>query len=64
MTEVGYSWTPLIKNPGIRPEMKVLVMRQPEDYFQWLGADIAEQFVAKNETPNLIYLFAESNAIF
>jgi hypothetical protein len=64
MANTGYSGTPLIKKLGIKPEMKVLVVHQPEDYFEWLGADVSDQFVFKNEIPDLIHLFAESIVVF
>ncbi len=60
MADTGYSGTPLIKKLGIKPEMKILVINRPEDYFKWLGADISNQFVAKNEIPNFIHLFSQS----
>lgn len=64
MADAGYSGTPLMKKLGIKPEMKILVLHQPGDYFEWLGADISDQFLAKNDIPDLIHLFAESNSIF
>ena len=44
--------------------MKILVMHQPEAYFDWLGADISQQFAAAKEIPGFIHLFAASTAIF
>lgn len=64
MAGTGYSGTPLIKKLGIKPEMKVLVIHQPKDYFEWLGANVADQFITKNETPDLIHLFAGNYATF
>jgi len=64
MADTGYSGTPLIKKLGIKPKMKILVVNKPGEYFEWLGADISDQFVIKNEIPDLIHLFAESLAIF
>jgi hypothetical protein len=54
----------LLKKLGIEPEMKILVIYQPRDYFEWLGADVSYQFAIKNETPDFIHLFAESLAVF
>ena len=62
MADIGYSGTSLVKKLGIKPEMKILVMYKPEDYFKWLGADISQQF-AVNETPDLVRLFATNLAI-
>jgi hypothetical protein len=64
MADTGYSGTPLIKKLGIKPEMKILVMHQPDAYFNWLGADISQQFAAAKEIPDLIHLFATSSAVF
>jgi hypothetical protein len=64
MAEVGYSRTPLIKKLGIKPEMKILVMHQPDDYFKWLGTDITQQFATAKEIPGFIHLFAANTAVF
>ncbi len=64
MHEVGYSGTPLIKKLGIKPEMKILVIHQPEEYFELLGANISDQYILKNEVPDLIHLFAKNTAVF
>jgi hypothetical protein len=53
IADSGYSGTPLTKKLGIKPEMKVLIVHKPDAYFEWLGADISEQFVAKKETPDI-----------
>ena len=64
MAEVGYSGTPLIKKLGIKPEMKVLVIHEPEQYFDLLGVNISDQYISKNEVPDLVHLFAESVTVF
>jgi hypothetical protein len=64
MTEAGYSGTPLIKKLGIKPEMKVLVINAPENYFQLLAMDLTKQYVTKKENPDLIHLFAKNLAVF
>lgn len=64
MATIGYSGTPLIKKLGIKPEMKILVIHKPEGYFDWLDADISDQFVSKNEVPDFIHLFAKSKEDF
>ena len=64
MTEAGYSGTPLIKKLGITPEMKVLILHAPENYFQLLDANLSKQSAAPNEIPDCIHLFAVSNAVF
>ena len=60
----GYSGTPLLKKLGIKPEMKVMLIQQPEDYFKLLELNISEQLCKKGETPDLIHLFVKNNAAF
>jgi hypothetical protein len=64
MEQAAYSGTPLIKKLGIKPRMKVLAVHAPESYFQLLGMNISKQFIANNDTPDLIHLFAENTAVF
>ena len=60
MATVGYSGTALIKKLGIKPEMKVLIINKPGDYYKLLEVDIADQLSKKNEIPDLIHLFVKS----
>lgn len=60
----GYSGTPLLKKLGIKPGMSVLLINQPEDYYDLAGTDISDQLYAKSETPDLIHLFVKSNKEF
>jgi len=60
MATVGYSGTSLIKKLGIKPEMKVLIINKPDDYYKLLEIDINEQSCKKDETPDLIHLFVRS----
>ena len=60
----GYSQTPLLKKLGIKPEMKVMLIQQPDDYFEILELNISEQLCRKGETPDLIHLFVKNNATF
>lgn len=64
MAEVGYSGTPLIKKLGIKAEMKILIIHEPEDYFELLGVNLSDQFVPKNEVPQLVHLFAKNTDVF
>jgi hypothetical protein len=64
MANTGYSGTPLIKKLGIKPEMKILVINKPEGYFEWLGENISDQFITKNDTPDIIHLFAKNMVVF
>lgn len=60
----GYSNTPLLKKLGISPQMKVMLLNAPDNYFEWLGADISNQVAAKGEVPQLVHLFAKNTAEF
>ena len=64
MALAGYSGTPLLKKLGIKPEMKVLLVNEPVDYFKLLEADIKTQLCKNNETPDLIHLFVKSEKEF
>jgi hypothetical protein len=57
MSTSGYSGTPLLKKLGIKPEMKVLLINQPDDYYLLLEADISNQLCSKNQTPDFVHLF-------
>ena len=60
MALTGYSGTPLIKKLGIKPEMKVLTINKPDDYYKLLEVDINDQSCTINEIPDLIHLFVKS----
>ena len=64
MTSVGYSGTPLLKKLGIKPEMKVMVINKPPDYYKLLEADITDQLCKKNVTPDLVHLFVRNEKEF
>ena len=60
----GYSGTPLQQKLGIKPEMKILLINHPKDYFKLLGSDITDQIISKNQVPDLVHLFVENNKAF
>jgi hypothetical protein len=60
MALTGYSGTPLIKKLGIKPEMKVLTINKPNDYYKLLEVDINDQSCPINEIPDFIHLFVKS----
>src|SRR6187401_1805964 len=60
MATAGYSGTTLIKKLGIKPEMKVLILNKPDDYYKLLEVDITDQSCKKNEIPDFIHLFVDS----
>ena len=60
MATTGYSGTPLMKKLGIKPEMKVLLINKPDDYYKLLEADITDQIVKKNDIPDFVHLFVKN----
>lgn len=64
MATAGYSGTPLMKKLGIKPEMKVLMINRPADYYKLLEADISDQSARKNEVPDLVHLFVKNTKEF
>jgi hypothetical protein len=64
MASAGYSGTALIKKLGIKSESIVLLINQPDNYFDLLETDIRNQLCKKNETPDIIHLFVKSNKEF
>ena len=60
MPTAGYSGTPLMNKLGIKPEMKVLFINKPEDYFKLLEVNIDDQVCKKNQTPDFIHLFVKN----
>ena len=60
MATAGYSRTTLIKKLGIKPEMKVLIINKPEDYYKLLEVDVTDQSCRSNEIPDFIHLFVKS----
>ena len=64
MAVAGYSGTPLLKKPGIKPEMKLLLINQPDDYYLLLETNVNDQRCKKNETPDLVHLFVKNNKEF
>ncbi len=61
MASSGYSGTPLVKKLGIKPEMKVLLINPPADYFEWLETDIQKQ-VVKSGPAEFVHVFAVKRA--
>ena len=60
MATAGYSGTALIKKLGIKPEMKVLIINKPAEYYKLLEVDISDQTCMRNEIPDFIHLFVKS----
>ena len=56
----GYSGTPLIKKLGIKPQIKILLINNPDNYFSLFESDIKNQLCKKNETPDLVHLFVKT----
>lgn len=64
MQTAGYSGTPLLKKLGIKPTTKVLLINQPDNYFELLETDISDQLCKKNDLPDLVHLFVKTNKEF
>jgi hypothetical protein len=64
MATAGYSGTPLLKKLGIKPQSKLLLINPPANYYSLLEADIKDQSINKNETPDLVHLFVKDNKEF
>ncbi|MGK2861538.1 MAG: hypothetical protein ACSLE0_06360 [Chitinophagaceae bacterium] len=64
MPKAGYSGTPLIKKLDIKPEMKIWLLNQPDNYFDLLEMNISDQLCEKKESPDWIHLFVESKQEF
>ena len=64
MATIGYSGTPLIKKLGIKPGMKVLLINQPDNYYDLLETNIGDQLCKKNETADFVHLFVKSEKEF
>ena len=64
MAKTGYSGTPLMKKLGIKPELKVLIIDKPSDYYKLLETDISDQSIKRNEIPDFIHLFARNTKEF
>jgi hypothetical protein len=60
MAIAGYSGKSLIEKLGIKPEMKVLLINKPDDYYKLLKVDITDQSCKSNEMPDFIHLFVKS----
>jgi hypothetical protein len=64
MATSGYSGTPLLKKLGIQPNMKLMLIDEPDNYFELLETDIRNQVGNKNVTPDFIHLFVKSKQEF
>ena len=64
MKSAGYSGTPLLKKLGIKPDIKVLLINQPDNYLELLESDISDQYCQKKDIPGLVHLFVRTNKEF
>ena len=64
MATSGYSGTPLLKKLGIKPELKVLLINEPDNYYDLLEVNIKDQISRQNDVPDFIHLFVKSNREF
>src|SRR3954463_7228649 len=54
----GYSGKSLADKLGFKPAMKIMLLNQPENYFELIGLNIQKQLCSKGERPDLVHLFA------
>ena len=64
MATPGYSGTPLLKKLGIKESMRVLLVHEPENYFELIEKDISVQLCSKDEKPDFIHLFVKTKKGF
>ena len=64
MATAGYSGTPLLKKLGIKESMRVLLVHEPENYFELIEKDISGQLCSKDEKPDFIHLFVKTKKDF
>lgn len=64
MATAGYSGTPLLKKLGLKPQLIVLLLNKPDNYFDLLETDVSDQLCKKNQTPDFIHLFVKNNKEF
>ena len=64
MAATGYSGTPLLKKLGLKDDMRVMLINEPENYFELIERNIDGQFCRKNEQPDLVHLFAKTEKSF
>jgi hypothetical protein len=64
MANAGYSGTPLLKKLGVKPDYKLLLINEPDNYFELLETDVSDQICKKNETADWIHLFVKNNKEF
>ncbi|HLX91144.1 MAG TPA: hypothetical protein VKR32_05645 [Puia sp.] len=60
MATVGYSGKPLFNKLGIKEDMRVLLIGQPQDYFSILEVDISNQIVPPHMNPDFVHIFART----
>jgi hypothetical protein len=64
MSIAGYSGTPLLKKLGLKENLSVMLIDEPENYFALLENDISKQFCKKNQRPDFIHLFVKTKKDF
>jgi len=64
MSTTGYSGTPLLIKLGIKPDMKVLLLNPPGDYYSLLCTNIDQQLCKMNGVPDFVHLFAKTEKEF
>ncbi len=64
MASTGYSGKSLYSKLGIKPEMKIMLLKQPDNYSSLLEKSIHAQLCSRNEVPDFIHLFVRTEKEF
>lgn len=64
MASVGYSGKPLYSKLSIKPEMKIMLFNQPDNYYSLIETSVHAQLCTKNEIPDFIHLFVKTEKEF
>ena len=64
MPTAGYSGTPLLKKLGIKEASRILLINQPDNYFELLATDVRDQMVKKDDQIDIVHLFVRHEKEF
>ena len=64
MSIAGYFGASLLKKLGLKENLSVMLIDEPENYFALLEKDISKQFCKKNQRPDFIHLFVKTKKDF
>jgi hypothetical protein len=64
MATTGYSGTPLLKKLGIKSDTKLMLINQPDNYFELVQTNLNGHLCTKKDLPDIIHLFVKTNKEF